>query len=64
MNPRTLLLAALLLAAPAFAAGPPLARPASAPAPAAVPAIPEPAAVALFVLGAAVVGVAIRRRKS
>jgi hypothetical protein len=29
-----------------------------------VPAIPEPAALALFVLGAGVVGVAIRRRQS
>ncbi|HEU4431554.1 MAG TPA: PEP-CTERM sorting domain-containing protein [Myxococcota bacterium] len=28
-----------------------------------MPAIPEPAALALFVLGAGVVGVAIRRRQ-
>jgi hypothetical protein len=33
------------------------------PAQAAVPAIPEPEALALFLLGASVVGVAMRRRK-
>jgi PEP-CTERM motif len=56
-------LATALLALPALA-GPPLIRPAAKPAPSAVPAIPEPAALALFVLGAGVVGVAIRRRQS
>jgi hypothetical protein len=54
---------ATLLAAPAFA-GFPLRPPVTQPQRVApVPAIPEPAALALFVLGAGVVGVAIRRRK-
>jgi hypothetical protein len=60
---RPLALASLVLASPAFAAGPPIV-PATQPANQNVPAIPEPAALALFVLGAGVVGVAIRRRKS
>ena len=46
---------AFVLALPAFAAPP---------ATSGVPEIPEPAALALFVLGAGVVGVAIRRRQS
>jgi hypothetical protein len=37
--------------------------PTTQPAVRSVPAIPEPAALALFVLGAGVVGVAIRRRQ-
>ncbi|MBM4382408.1 MAG: PEP-CTERM sorting domain-containing protein [Deltaproteobacteria bacterium] len=36
---------------------------ASPPAQASIPAIPEPEALALFLLGASVVGVAIRRRQ-
>jgi hypothetical protein len=63
-----LVLASALFAASALA-GPPLlpAAPATQPTQPAnqpVPAIPEPAALALFVLGAGVVGVAIRRRQS
>ena len=64
-NTCALLLGSILLSAPAFA-GAPLPLPPASPATTQqrqVPAIPEPAAVALFVLGAGVVGVAIRRRK-
>ena len=59
---RSLMLGSLLLAAPALAAAPvpPVAK---ATTPSGAAAIPEPAALALFVLGAGVVGVAIRRRK-
>lgn len=57
-----LVLASLALASPLLAAGPPIAP--AQPANQNVPAIPEPAALALFVLGAGVVGVAIRRRQS
>jgi hypothetical protein len=59
-------LGSFLLMASAALAGPPAilppgpAQPSNGP----VPAIPEPAALALFVLGAGVVGVAIRRRQS
>ena len=62
---RTLLLGSCLLAIPAFAMGPILPVPPAAErsADSRVPPIPEPAAFALFVLGAGVVGVAIRRRK-
>jgi len=60
---RPLVLAALVLASPAFAGAPPIV-PTSQPANRNVPSIPEPAALALFVLGAGVVGVAIRRRQS
>jgi len=59
---RPLLLSSIFFALPAFAAGPPV-SPATQPATTQVPAIPEPAALALFVLGAGVVGVAIRRRQ-
>lgn len=62
---RALAISSFMLVSPAFAGGPPLpppAPPASTPGP--VPAIPEPAALALFVLGVGVVGVAMRRRKS
>ena len=56
------MLSSLLLAVQAFAAGPvpPVAAAAQQ---SGAAAIPEPAALALFVLGAGVVGVAIRRRK-
>ncbi|HEY8123327.1 MAG TPA: PEP-CTERM sorting domain-containing protein [Myxococcota bacterium] len=54
--------ASALLGLPALAVGPN--APASAPASQAIPSIPEPAALALFVLGTGVVGVAIRRRQS
>jgi len=60
---RPLLFASMFVGLPAFAAGPPIARATQPPRPQRVPAIPEPAALALFVLGAGVVGVAIRRRK-
>ena len=59
------LLSFSLLALPALADPPTSAGgPASAARPARVASIPEPAALALFVLGAGVVGVAIRRRQS
>ena len=59
------LLSFSLLALPALADAPTSAGgPASAARPARVASIPEPAALALFVLGAGVVGVAIRRRQS
>ena len=58
---RSLVLLFALLARPAWAAGPVAAQPARPSQK--VPAIPEPAALALFVLGAGVVGVAIRRRQ-
>ncbi len=60
-----LALGSLLIAGSALAGAPlppPTVAPSTSPGP--VPAIPEPAAVALFVLGAGVVGLAIRRRKS
>lgn len=59
---RTLLLGSLLLGVPAFAAGP--VGPVPPTTGTAAHAIPEPAAFALFVLGAGVIGVAIRRRKN
>jgi hypothetical protein len=61
-----LILGSALLALPALA-GPPAIRqvpPTTQPVSRTVPSIPEPAALALFVLGAGVVGVAIRRRQS
>ncbi len=60
----SLVVASALIALPALA-GPPVSQPQAAQGSTRrVPAIPEPAALALFVLGAGVVGVAIRRRQS
>ena len=59
------LLSFSMLALPALAGAPVIATHPGAPAAqsARVASIPEPAALALFVLGAGVVGVAIRRRQ-